>query len=528
MSEDVQLTLNFEPSLLALLTPDEIWESAATLVPKMREDRRLERKPPRFEPRALGEYFSMWANTAPDGGLMVLGLGDRGEILGFENEDEGRVNTLEATGPVFCPDAHFSSKRLPIINDNGHNDYLLLFRIYYHKSKVVKNSAGEAFHRIADRKHKLSPEMIRELEIDKGEIDLELEPAPFKYPDDFDLDLIEDFARGWRGARKLPDKPTLEILQLSHLGERTPDGFMPNVACALLFAKHPSKHYPGCRIRFLRFDGEFEGSGTSWNATKDEWIDSGPIPRLIQAAEAIIDSQLRTFSRLGTDGKFYTAPEYPKETWYEALVNACVHRSYGLKSMTTFVKMFDDRFVVESPGGFPPLVTPENIYETHQPRNPRLMSALFYLDFVKCAHEGVRRMRDTMTANNLPQPVFQQKRGDSANVTVTLRNNIRQRRVWIDAEVKDIVSAAILPELSENDRRAINFAAEHGTINVTQMQNLTGLSWDTAKKRLMRLVQMRILDHNIRDIFGDTKGRDSKAHFVLRSLAKGENGQKKT
>lgn len=47
------------------------------------------------------------------------------------------------------------------------------------------------------------------------------------------------------------------------------------------------------------------------------------------------------------------------------------------------------------------------------------------------------------------------------------------------------------------------------------MQNLTGLSWETAKKRLMRLVEMRILEHKIREMYG--KGRDSKAHFVLRT-----------
>src|SRR4051812_26849392 len=102
--EGEQLSLSFEPSVLALLTPDEIWESAASLVPHMREDRRIERKPPRYDPRALGDYFSMWANTSPDGGLIVVGMGDGGEMLGFAREDPGRVNTLEATGPIYCPD----------------------------------------------------------------------------------------------------------------------------------------------------------------------------------------------------------------------------------------------------------------------------------------------------------------------------------------------------------------------------------------------------------------------------------------
>jgi len=81
---------------------------------------------------------------------------------------------------------------------------------------------------------------------------------------------------------------------------------------------------------------------------------------------------------LGPDKIFYSAPEYPRDAWYEALVNACVHRSYGLKNMNVFVKMFDDKLTIESPGGFPPLVTPENIYVTHHPRNPVLMHAMFY------------------------------------------------------------------------------------------------------------------------------------------------------
>lgn len=57
-----------------------------------------------------------------------------------------------------------------------------------------------------------------------------------------------------------------------------------------------------------------------------------------------------------------------------------------------------------SPGGFPPFVTPQNIYEVHHPRNPTLMQAMAYLDYVKCAHEGTRRIRQTMADMELPTP----------------------------------------------------------------------------------------------------------------------------
>jgi len=71
--------------------------------------------------------------------------------------------------------------------------------------------------------------------------------------------------------------------------------------------------------------------------------------------------------------------------------------------------MFDDRLEVESPGPFLPFVTPHNIYGTSNPRNPKMMGAMFFMSFVKMAAEGTRRMRDTMKAANLPEPEFAQR-----------------------------------------------------------------------------------------------------------------------
>lgn len=70
MSMDDQLKLSFE-QILPLLTVDEIYEraSAELLTSLGKEDRRFERKPSGIHALTLGEYFSMWANTAPDGGL---------------------------------------------------------------------------------------------------------------------------------------------------------------------------------------------------------------------------------------------------------------------------------------------------------------------------------------------------------------------------------------------------------------------------------------------------------------------------
>src|SRR5206468_3307428 len=151
---------------------------------------------------------------------------------------------------------------------------------------------------------------------------------------------------------------------------------------------------------------------------------------------------------------------------------------YSLRTMNVFVKMFDDRLEVESPGGFPPLVTPQNIYDVHKPRNPYLMDALRYFDYVKCAHEGTRRIRDTMTEMSLPEPEFRQvESATTPLVRVVLRNNVRQRRVWVDSDISAIVGEAVMQDLNEDEKRLINFAAEYGELSVSDAQRLTQKSW---------------------------------------------------
>ncbi len=255
---------------------------------------------------------------------------------------------------------------------------------------------------------------------------------------------------------------------------------------------------------------------------KDIWLE-GCIPELIVNTAKVLESQLREFSRLGEDGKFYTAPEYPYDAWFEAIVNACVHRSYGLKNMNIFIKMFDDRLIFESPGGFPPLVTPENIYVSHHPRNTHLMQAMFYLDFVKCHNEGTRRMRDTMEKMKLPVPEFEQIASGALAVRVTLRNNRKQRKVWIDSDVFHLLPAEVAVTLNQDETRVINFIGEHGKINVSQCFRLLPhlKRWHSAKKLLMNLTERKILIRESRGI-----ERDSYTHFRLQSTVK-VNGEKK-
>jgi ATP-dependent DNA helicase RecG len=181
--------------------------------------------------------------------------------------------------------------------------------------------------------------------------------------------------------------------------------------------------------------------------------------------------------------------------------------------MNIFVKMFNDRLVVESPGGFPPFVTPDNIYESSHPRNPHLMSAMFHLHFVKAANEGTRRMREMMSKMNLPQPEFSEKdAGYNTQVRVTLRNSVKQRRLWVDSDVIAIVGEHLAKQLNEEERMAVNHAATHGRISVSEVQRLTGRAWHSAKRILEGMTEKGILFQKKRHFLD----RDPQARYFLK------------
>jgi ATP-dependent DNA helicase RecG len=153
----------------------------------------------------------------------------------------------------------------------------------------------------------------------------------------------------------------------------------------------------------------------------------------------------------------------------------------------------------------------------HQPRNPYLMNAMRYLSFVKAMNEGTRRMRDTMSAALLPLPEFAEKIGESSHkVRVTLRNSVKQRKVWVVADVNALIGEQLSKGLNEVEKLAVNFCAEHGRINVSQLQRLTGKSWPSSSKCLKTLDKKGVLEFHHRD----SMDRDPQAYYTLKTLGK--------
>jgi ATP-dependent DNA helicase RecG len=99
-------------------------------------------------------------------------------------------------------------------------------------------------------------------------------------------------------------------------------------------------------------------------------------------------------------------------------------------------------------------------------------------------------------------------------VRVTLRNDIKHRRVWVDKDASVVLGAGLAQTLSPNEKKVVNFVAEYGDISVSQAHRLTGLkTWHAAKKLLLSLKERNVLE----DRRNPALDRDPGARFFLKT-----------
>jgi ATP-dependent DNA helicase RecG len=291
---------------------------------------------------------------------------------------------------------------------------------------VICLSNGKAFRRQGERTIELTSDEMVELRYARGQRSFELEKAAAFSDDLLDSQQKAAFLDGvtQRNGLTLPTTIKDALTNKGLIDQRT--GAL-NFAGLIALGKAPADFLPGARLRFLKFEGTEEISGAQRNVVKDTWFD-GPIPRIVADFRAFMRSTIREFDYLGKDGKFVREPEYPEFALDEAVVNALVHRAYSLRNMAVFVRMFDDRVEIESPGIFPSNARPdsEGVFPFSAPRNPKLAQALQYLEIVRLAKEGTKRMHDEMARLGLPAPRFREVQ--SAKVVVTLFNDLERRR----------------------------------------------------------------------------------------------------
>lgn len=492
-----------------LWTPREIWVRLnQRMIGYFAEDRRIEYKAtPKLHWEDLAAYYSAFSNS-PDGGVLCIGVADDNSMLGCKNLSQEALNRIEKFHIQLCPDARPEAKRVSV-TVSGEPDFIYLIWVPY-RGKLVETNKGEAWARYGDSKRKMSEEEKRDFRATRNELSFEMEAAQYSFPSEFNVGIIQDFCDQFRQREGRHDWTNEEILVDRHLLSRDGRSLVPLNSLVLLAAKDVSKTIPGCRVRVQRFESDSEGTGENYAPVRDRFAE-GCIVSIIQKASNIIEEALHTVTWLNNDGKFVTTPEYPRWAWFEALVNACVHRSYSFSGTDISIKIFSNRMVIESPGGFVPPVNEQTIYSMRASRNHHTMDALRFLGYVQMAREGTRRIRDSMAEYNLPEPEFKQEVVHGVVVRVTLTNDHEVQKRSSDGDVARYFGVERWKLLQEHEIKIAAYAYRNSQIQVSEAQRLTGRTWATSKKDLERLCKKEILEF----VKGDFP-RDPKAHYVLK------------
>jgi len=440
------------------------------------------------------------------GGTLVYGIADDGTI-----EDLAHVGGLLPEEPraldayrklvhdLIKPPANIQLEEIYL--ESG--ELIFLYHVEQDHERLFQREDNEAVYlRVAEsNKGPLNRDAVKKLEYDKSIRSFEEELREDFDPADLDRAMCERFREAMRS-----DGLFEELAVKRHLAIRRDGNVIYKNAAILLFSEDPEKYIPNSSVRYVRYEGIGQRSGSEFNVVKDQRLERG-IPGLIQELETFIEASLRDYYYLDMDtGTFHRVPELPKEAWMEGVVNALCHRSYNVKGNPVMIRHFDDRMEIANSGPLPAQVTVENIAHERYSRNPRIARALVEMGYVRELNEGVPRIYRTMQEFMLASPEYTDI---NDTITLTLRNKVSDHKETILAEVLEQISEE-WDLFNDSQRQIILLLFENQEATIEQMIKYVDVSDQAIRYNLKKLETLGVVERVSEKI------RDPKAVYCFR------------
>ena len=415
------------------------------------------------------------ANSA--GGTIFLGIAPRsGHVLGV-NDVETAIDrffqaALLAEPPLLLPVPHvFTVGSMVIVQ-------VLVPPGLPH----VYNLDGRYLWREGRENNPIPPRRLRQLLLERGEVQFETRLLPDASLEDMDLEQVMDYVQNYQAAAR-PENPNQpanwqEILLQRGCLKQVAGDFQPTYAAMLLFSRYPQRWLPSATILAARFSGV---------AFADRFIKlhiEGSLPEQLRQAENFVRTNLQSVVRLIGLRRQETL-EYPFEAVRELLVNAVSHRDYNLQGDPIHLNIFADRLEVISPGGLPGPVNLDNLLEARFSRNAVIVQVLSDLGFIERLGYGLDRVVTLMHQNGLQPPRFDEVAG---TFKVTLFNEPTGEEAFPD------LSRFREMDLNPRQEMALNHLVSHRRISNSDLQALCPeVHSETLRRDLADLVSRGVL-----------------------------------
>jgi ATP-dependent DNA helicase RecG len=398
-----------------------------------------------------------------DGGTILIGIRNDGDVLGVDDPDEVMLQTANALKDSLIPDVMpFVSIHTDTID--GKNVVRIDIstgtnRPYYLRDKGLR--AGGVYIRKGSSSQPMTDEGIREMiRATSGNSFEEMRSLN-------QLLTFETFTAEM--GKKNIDSGREKLRTLKMIGE---DGLYTNLAL-LLSDQCPST------IKVAVFQGRNKA------LFRDRKEFSGSLLKQLEDVYQFIDLNNRTqatFSGLErTDIR-----DYPEAAVRESLLNCIVHRDYSF-SGSTLINIYDDRMEYVSLGGLIPSLELASIFlGVSESRNPNLAAVFYRMHLIESYGTGISKIQGEYEDCSV-KPEFETAKG-VFRVTLPNRNFetgiVAERRILYASHS----GSAQSNEKQRTEQEAIlNYVTKHGQISRKEAEGLLSLGTTRAYQLLNEL-----------------------------------------
>jgi len=408
---------------------------------------------------------SAFANS--DGGVLIIGLDDRGIPTGLKNVKrllEDIPNTIRNKLGII-PSVELDKKNI--------------IKVIVAPCSVPISYNGKYYIRSGSTVQELQRKDLADFLIRKTGISWDDAFEDKANLDFLENSTIEDFKRF--ASDRIPsvtlEKKIITILQKLNLT----DNQHLKRAAIMLFGNDTQRFYSHACVKIGRFL-------TDTDIQTTDIVKGNLFQQLENTLEILRSKYLQ--SNIKFEGIHRRdILEYPYEALREAIINALIHRDYRSFSQIQ-IRVYVDKLVIMNAGSLPPEVPIESLKTDHlsRPRNKLLAETFYYAGFIEAWGRGTLKIVEKCLEQGLPEPDFNEENG--------VMTVIFYKDKWSEENLRKL-------GLNERQIKAVKHIKENKIINLSSYKTLIK---NISEKTLYRDLQ-DLVDKNILKEIGEKKGR---------------------
>lgn len=325
------------------------------------EDATIEFKRALPHRNSLADEIAAFANA--QGGMILIGVDDNGEIVGIELK---KLDNVEKTVVEICND--WIEPTVPIFTEKLRLDGKNLLKIYVSPSLFVHKTSNGYFTRKETYNEEMSTQQLARLLQTRSQprkTHFDTLPVPNTYRRTLRESLYQQFITEDATQDEIEDLFVKRTLLVQEGRE-----IRASVAGVLMCHDTPDDYLYNSFIQAVYYNGKVKDANYQIDA-KDF---KGPLDQQIMEAFKFVQKHNEVSARKEIGRVDY--PEYSMRAVFEAIVNAVVHRDYSKTVSKIRLFMFDDRLELYSPGALANTVTVDNLRYSQATRNELLARLL--------------------------------------------------------------------------------------------------------------------------------------------------------